>query len=270
VIATIGFGFIFLSLMLKSSLKTISILGFIIIFGYGLLQLIPFAPGSKINTILSLLFSSGAFPISSNRIFIMGYPPIPWLGIMLLGFAAGKLFELPVNERKKVFTRIGLASLFLFVLLRFINIYGDPVPWSPQKNLMFSFLSFININKYPPSLLFCLITLGIMFLILAIAEQENRLTPIFTVYGKVPLFYFVLHFYIIHILLLIILFLQGIRWSEMAFTAGNFGRPNGMESGLQLWAIYLIWIIIVTLLYLPCKRFGKYKSDHYYWWLRYL
>ena len=270
VIAAIGFGFIVLSLILKSSLKTISIIGFIIIFGYGLLQQISFAPGSKINTVLSLLFSSGAFPISSNRVFIMAYPPIPWLGIMLLGFAAGKLFELPFDERKKIFVRIGSGSLLLFIIIRFINIYGDPFPWSSQKNLMFSFLSFMNITKYPPSLLFCLITLGIMFLILAIAERKNRLTPIFTVYGKVPLFYFVLHFYIIHSLLLIILFLQGIRWSEMAFATGTFGRPNGTESGLQLWAVYLIWIIIVTLLYLPCKRFGKYKSGHSYWWLRYL
>ncbi len=270
VIAAIGFGFIILSLMLKLSLRAISIIGLIIIFGYGLLQLIPFVPGSKIDTIVSLFFSSGAFPISSNRVFLMAYPPIPWLGIMLVGFASGKLFELPVDERRMVFIRIGLGSLFLFAILRFINIYGDPVPWSFQKNLIFSFLSFININKYPPSLLFCLITLGIMFLILAIAERKNRLTPIFTVYGKVPLFYFVLHFYIIHSLLLIILFLQGIRWSEMTFATGTFGRPNGIESGLRLWAVYLIWIIIVTLLYLPCKRFGKYKSDHHYWWLRYL
>ncbi len=270
VIAAIGFGFIVLSLMLKSSLKTICVIGFIIIFGHGLLQLIPFAPGSAINTLLSFLFSSRAFSLSSNRVFIMAYPPIPWLGIMLLGFAAGKLFELPINERKKIFIRIGSGSILLFIIIRYINIYGDPSPWSPQKNLISRLLSFMNITKYPPSLLFCLITLGIMFLILAIGERKNRLTPIFTVYGKVPLFYFVLHFYIIHLLLLIILFLQGIRWSEMAFATGTFGRPNGIENGLQLWAVYLIWIIIVTLLYLPCKRFGKYKSDHHYWWLRYL
>jgi len=270
VIAAIGFGFIVLSLLIKSSLKTISIIGLMIIFGYGLLQLIPFAPDSKINTIISFFFSSGAFPISSNRVFMMAYPPVPWLGIMLVGFASGRLFELSVDKRKKIFIRIGIGSLLLFILLRFINIYGDPFPWSSQNNLMFSFLSFINITKYPPSLLFCLITLGIMFLILAFAERKTRFTPIVSVYGKVPLFYFVLHFYIIHILLLIILFLQGIRWSEMAFATGTFGRPNGMESGLQLWAVYLIWIAIVTLLYLPCNRFGKYKSGHDYWWLRYL
>lgn len=270
VIAAIGFGFIILSLMIKLSLRAISIIGLIIIFGYGMLQLIPFVPGSKTDAIVSFFFSPGAFPISSNRIFLMAYPPIPWLGIMLVGFASGKLFELPADERRIIFIRIGLGSLFLFAILRFTNIYGDPVPRSFQKNLMFSFLSFININKYPPSLLFCLITLGIMFIILAIAERKNHLTPIFSVYGKVPLFYFVLHFYIIHSLLLIILFLQGIRWSEMAFATGTFGRPNGIESGLKLWAVYLIWIIIVTLLYLPCRRFGKYKSEHHYWWLRYL
>jgi uncharacterized membrane protein len=270
VISAIGFGFIILSLLIRSSLKTICIIGLVILFFYGLLSLIPTTPGSTINTILSLLFSPGAFPISSNRVFLMAYPPIPWLGIMLIGFAAGKLFELSIDKRKKIFVRIGLGSLLLFIILRFMNIYGDPLPWSPQKNLVFSFLSFINISKYPPSLLFCLVTLGIMFLILAFVERENRFTPIVSVYGKVPLFYFVLHFYIIHLLLLIILFFQGIHWSEMAFATGTFGRPNGIKSGLPLWAIYLIWIALVTLLYIPCKRYGKYKLGHHYWWLRYL
>ncbi|HEV3222061.1 MAG TPA: heparan-alpha-glucosaminide N-acetyltransferase domain-containing protein [Puia sp.] len=267
VIGAIGFGFIILSLLLKSSLKTICITGLIIIFFYGLL---PLTPGSTINTILSLLFSSSAFTISSSHVFIMGYPPIPWLGIMLVGFAAGKLFELPGDQRKKIFIRIGLGSLLLFIFLRFINVFGDPFPWSSQKDSIFSFLSFINISKYPPSLLFCLVTLGIMFLVLAFAERENRFTPIVLVYGKVPLFYFVLHFYIIHILLLIILFFQGIHWSEMTFATGTFGRPVGKESGLALWVIYIIWIAIVTLLYIPCNWFGKYKSGHHYWWLRYL
>ena len=135
---------------------------------------------------------------------------------------------------------------------------------------MYSFLSFMNVSKYPPSLLFCLVTLGIMFLILALAERKNRFTPMVSVYGKVPLFYFVLHFYIIHMLLLIILLFQGIPWSRMDFASGTFGRPMGMESGLQLWAIYLIWITLVILLYIPCKRFGRYKSSHHYWWLRYI
>ena len=160
---------------LKASLKTIGIFGLVIIFCHNLFPIIPFGEGSIVKTILSPLFGPGAFPITPQTNFIMAYPPVPWLGIMLVGFASGKLFELPDDKRKKVFLEIGLGALLFFVVLRFINIYGDPSLWSSQKNSLYTFLSFMNVTKYPPSLLFCLITLGIMFLILAFAEQvENK------------------------------------------------------------------------------------------------
>ncbi len=271
VIAAIGFGFIFLSVLLKLSLKIICMTGLIIIFCHGLFPLIPFSQGSTIKTILSPLFSPGVFPIFSNRIFIMAYPPIPWLGIMLVGFSAGKLFELPDSERKRIFMQIGLGSLLLFVLLRFINIYGDPSLWSSQKTTLYSLLSFMNVTKYPPSLLFCLVTLGIMFLILAVTEQsKSRIVDITSVYGKTPLFYFIIHFYIIHSLLIIVLFLQGFHWAALNFASGTFGRPKGVESGVTLWAVYLIWIAVVMVLYKPCAWFGKYKAEHKRWWLRYI
>lgn len=271
VIAAIGFGFIILSLLLKVSLNKIAVAGLAILFCHDLLPLIPFGPGSIVKTILSPLFSPGVFQVFPNRVFDMAYPPIPWLGIMLVGFASGKLFELPRANRQRLFIRIGLASLLFFVVLRFINIYGDPSLWSAQKNAMYTFLSFMNVTKYPPSLLFCSVTLGTMFLLLAISENlKNRVTDIVSVYGKVPLAYFIVHFYIIHSLLIIILFLQGFHWADLRFASGNLGRPVGAESGLQLWAVYLIWIAVVVLLYKPCIWYGKYKADHNHWWLKYI
>jgi uncharacterized membrane protein len=271
VIAAIGFGFIVLSGMLRLSLKTICITGLVIIFCHALIALIPLRTGSSLKMIGSLFFSPGPTMLTASRVFVMAYPPIPWLGIMLVGFSAGKLFEMTVSDRKKIFLRIGLGSLLLFVVLRFINIYGDPSPWSYQKNNVFTFLSFMNISKYPPSLLFCLVTLGIMFLILAFAEQASgRIRAIPIVYGKTPLFYFIVHFYLIHFLLIIILLLQGFHWADMNFASGNFGRPNGAVSGLPLWAVYCIWICVVAVLYRPCAWFGKYKSEHGYWWLKYI
>ena len=271
VIAAIGFGFIILSLLLKSSTKTIGIIGLIIIFCHNLFPLIPFGEGSILKTILSPLFGPGAFPVTPQTNFIMAYPPVPWLGIMLVGFASGKLFELPDDKRKKVFLKIGLGALLFFVVLRFINIYGDPSLWSSQKNALYTFLSFMNVTKYPPSLLFCLITLGIMFLILAFAEKaKNKFTNIVSVYGKVPLFYFIVHFYLIHLTMIALMFLQGFHWSDLDFASGTFGRPKGVESGLELWAIYLIWIGVVLVLYKPCLWFGKYKAAHKQWWLKYI
>jgi uncharacterized membrane protein len=271
VIAAIGFGFIVLSFLLGLSSKTIGILGLLIIFCHNLIPLIPLEPHSMAKAILSPLFELSVSPLFSNRIFIMAYPPIPWLGIMLVGFASGKLFESTGNIRKKIFFQIGAAALLLFALLRFLNIYGDPAPWTSKKTTIFTFLSFMNITKYPPSLIFCLITLGIMFLILALTDQaENRITRIVNIYGKVPLFYFILHFYIIHTLLLILLFFQGFHWADLNFASGNFGRPKAAQSGVPLWSVYLIWIAVVTALYKPCAWFANYKTAHKDWWLKYI
>ncbi|MCV2487371.1 heparan-alpha-glucosaminide N-acetyltransferase domain-containing protein [Flavobacterium sp. SH_e] len=270
VIATIGFGFIVLGLLLKISSKTLGIIGLAIIAFHNLLPIIPFAENSIIKALLAPFFSPIVIPFS-GRAFIMGYPPIPWLGIMLVGFATGKFFALETEKRKKLFIKIGLNTLVLFIIIRFVNIYGDPALWTSQKDSVFTFLSFMNVTKYPPSLLFCLATLGIMFLLLAFAEQiQNGIKKVTLVYGKVPLFYFVVHFYIIHILTLIMLLAQGFNWSQFEFASGTFGRPKNLESGLPLWAIYLIWISVVTILYKPCQWFGKYKAENQHWWLKYI
>ncbi|MEP6927439.1 MAG: heparan-alpha-glucosaminide N-acetyltransferase domain-containing protein [Ginsengibacter sp.] len=271
VIAAIGFGFIILSVLLKASIRTILIIGLVIICCHNLLPLIPFREGSIVKDILSPLFSPGAFPVFSHTIFIMGYPPVPWLGIMLVGFVSGKLFDLPDIKRKNTFLKIGLGALLFFVVLRFINIYGDPSLWSSQKNILYTFLSFMNVTKYPPSFLFSLITLGIMFLILAFADKANKnFLNTGSVYGKVPLFYFLLHFYVIHFTMIAIMILQGFHWPDMDFASGTFGRPKGVKSGVQLWAIYLIWMAVVLILYKPCRWFGKYKDEHKQWWLKYI
>lgn len=271
VIATIGLGFIILALLLKLSSKTIAIIGLLIIFGHNLFSLIPFREGSIIEAVLSPLFSLGAFPMLTNKVFVMAYPPVPWLGIMLVGFATGKLFELQPVKRKKLFLKIGWIALLLFVVIRFVNIYGDPAPWSVQKQPVFTFLSFMNVTKYPPSLVFCLVTLGILFLILSLSEGgKGSVINIVSVYGKVPLFYFLVHFLLIHLTLLAVLYLQGFHWSQFEFASGTFGRPKGVQSGLPLWGIYLLWMGVVLVLYKPCVWYGRYKSSHKNWWLKYL
>jgi uncharacterized membrane protein len=260
VIATIGFGFIILSLLLKLNPKLIGIIGLIIIFSHNIFGLITFSNDSTLKTILTPLFNPMAIPFSHST-FVMGYPPLPWLGIMLVGFASGKLFELDEPKRKKTFLQLGLTSLALFIIIRVINIYGDSFPWARQKTNLYSFLSFINITKYPPSLVFCLFTLGFMFIMLFLFEGvHNKFSKIMAVYGKVPLFYFLVHWYIIHPILFLILFLQGYKSSDFIF-GFNFGRPKG-ESGVNIWIVYLIWIFVVVILYPLCKWYGNYKMKH--------
>ena len=270
VIATIGFGFIVLSFLVKASVKTIAAIGLAILFLHDLAPLVPFAESSVLKQVLMPFFGPAAFPFGGGRLFIMAYPPIPWLGILLTGFAAGRLFEKTGKERKMIFLRLGLFSLVLFLLIRGLNVYGDPVPWSSQKNTLFTFLSFLNVTKYPPSLCFTLVTLGVMFLMLAAAEGlTNAVARITTVYGKVPLFYFLVHWYIIHPILFLIVFLQGYKASELVFGT-NFGRPKA-SSGLSLGWIYLLWLLVVIALYPLCKRYGEYKAKHREKeWLRYL
>jgi uncharacterized membrane protein len=252
VIAAIGCGFIILALLLTCSTKTIGIMGLTILF---LHNLSPLAPA-----IIRPLFSPGAFPLPGNRLLVMGYPPVPWLGLMLVGFACGRFFAWDSRQRKSLFLKLGMASIALFILLRCINRYGDTAPWSPQKNGLFTFLSFINVTKYPPSLQFCLLFAGIMFLILyAIDNIQNRWTIVVSVYGQVPLFYFLVHWYILHPLVFIMVYLQGFTSSDMVF-GFHFGRPKS-GSGLPLWAIYLVWISMVAAMYPLCKWYARYRQN---------
>lgn len=270
VIAAIGFGFIILGLSLKATPKALGLAGLAIIVLHQLVSFIPLDDNSTAKTMVSLFFNPGAFPFST-RVFVMAYPPVPWLGIMLAGFGAGKFFELPAERRRLLFAKIGLGALVLFALVRYINHYGDPVKWIAQEGGVYTFLSFINISKYPPSLLFCLVTLGIMFIMLALTEGANQqLLKVASVYGRVPLFYFLAHFFLIHTLMVIMMLWQGFPWAEMNFAAGTFGRPKGVQSGVDLPQIYLIWIAVVVALYQPCRWFAEYKSQHNQAWLKYV
>jgi uncharacterized membrane protein len=270
VIAAIGVGFIILSLLLRASKRTILIIGLTIIFLHNLSAFIPSSDRSLASKIFMMFLAPGALPFGKGGLFIMGYPPIPWLGIMLVGFAAGRVFDYSIEKRKAVFVKIGLAALALFLLVRGINIYGDSFKWSTQKNGLFTLLSFLNMTKYPPSLAFCLLTLGVMFLLLSLVEGvRNKFTAIATVYGKVPLFYFLIHWYIIHPLMFLIVFFQGYKVSDLVFGT-KLGRPEGV-SGLNLGYVYLIWLLVVLSLCPLCKWYGNYKEKHKEKkWLRYL
>jgi len=269
VIATIGAGFILLALLSRLSWGVTATIAVILFFGHDLLARVPLPSSPVPRFIATLFFSIGVFP--GDRItFLIAYPILPWLGIMLTGFSAGRLFTLAPERRSRIFLRFGLGALALFVLLRFANVYGDPVPWSVQKDTVFTLLSFLNVNKYPPSLLFSLLTLGIILLMLAAAERrDNRVTRILLVYGRVPMFYFLVHFYIIHLLLFVMVFAQGFHPSDLQFGPFLNGRP-AKGSGIPLGAVYLVWVGLIVALYPVCRWYGRYKAAHKEKkWLRY-
>ncbi|QNF32000.1 DUF1624 domain-containing protein [Adhaeribacter swui] len=271
VIAVIGLSFIILALLLRLSSKTIGLIGLMIILGHNLLDYLPLNNNSAVVQLIMPLFRSAVFPVTPQFTIVLAYPLVPWLGIMLAGFGAGPLFSLPVATRKAIFLKICLATFSFFLLLRFSNFYGDPATWSGQKNSIFTFLSFINVTKYPPSLLFTCLTLSVLFLVLAFAEDlKGKLVKIITIYGRVPLFYYILHWYLLHTIMLVVVFLQGYQWADLKFGVFQFGRPE-QPSGVGLGATYLIWFSVVVVLYPFCNWFQKYKASHpQKQWLRFL
>jgi uncharacterized membrane protein len=284
VIGTIGAGMILLSFLSRLSVRWLLPITAIIFFGHDLLPFPPpmamTAPNASLTLpiLKALAWVPGNFQVTPNLLILIAYPILPWLGIMLTGFVAARWFEQPTPERKRLILRTGLIALGLFIILRLINAYGDPDPWSAQKDHLFSLLSFLNVTKYPPSLDFSLLTLGGLFLILAAAEgrapdilaaaeprspqtSTNPLSRILLVFGRVPLFYFVVHFYLIHVLVIIVAATQGYNLTKISFGAFQFGPPPTAGS-LPTWCIYPIWIAIVAVMYPLSRWYGRYKATH--------
>ncbi|HLX91315.1 MAG TPA: heparan-alpha-glucosaminide N-acetyltransferase domain-containing protein [Puia sp.] len=272
VIAAIGFGFIGLAILLPLKAKTIGLTGLFIIFSHDLLAGVSFAKDSIWEIVWTIFMSAGFFQISSHFLLSAVYPYIPWLGVMLAGYSAGTIFHLPESRRRRTLLLIGVGALTLFVIVRFLNFYGDPNPWARQKTFLFTILSFINTTKYPPSLLFTLMTLGISMIILSFAENwENRLSGILVVYGRVPFFYWMVHWFVIHFIAIGFFLWQGYHWNDLQFSGFGFGHPKNGTGGVGLGVLYLFWVLVVLLMYPISKAYGDYKSVHREKkWLRYL
>ena len=208
--------------------------------------------------------------------FVIGYPILPWLGILILGYYLGQLYapDVAPNRRKKMLRNLGLFFIGAFIVIRAINHYGDPSPWSVQRNGLYTVLSFINVTKYPPSLCYILMTLGPAFLFLAYTEGPlNKFASAISVFGRVPFFYYILHIYIFHGIAVLAAMSQGHPASDMTnITAWVTSNPRLKGYGFDLWVVYLIWLLVVLALYPLCKRFDAYKRSHQAQkkWLSYL
>jgi uncharacterized membrane protein len=176
-------------------------------------------------------------------------------------------------RRKRTFLFLGAGAIALFILLRAVNLYGDPAHWSVQKDPVFSCLSFLNVSKYPPSLLYILVTLGPAFVVLAVTEDwRNSFTEKIQVFGRVPMFYYILHLYLIHLLAVIAAAVTGHKWTDMILRNRVYATTHLVGYGFNLVTVYIVWAGVILILYPLCKWFGRYKSAHQaeYWWLSYL
>jgi len=277
VIWAIGVSMFILGFLIRLPYKVILGLGLLIVFGHNLLDFREAAPGFDGGFFMDLLHSSkwASYQFIGDSNLIIAYPFLPWLGLMIVGYCIGKLF-LPQFEparRKKHLTQMGIGLLVLFIVLRSINIYGDPVEWSQQKDGLYTFFSFINIYKYPPSLLYMCVTIGFLLLLLPHLEKlENRFTKIMVVFGRTAFIYYILHLYLIHAFAMISFYIHGhtlekISEGESVFK-WKFVVPG---EGFGLLGVYLIWIFVILCLYPLCKWYDNYKTNNKEkWWLSYL
>lgn len=265
VIWVIGCSMIILALLSRLSFKVVLIAGLLLFFGHNILDKVTL-PSSSLLTILFTARGS-VIPLMPGYIVLALYAVLPWTGIMLLGYCTGYFYKQGIftqQRRQSIFLLIGTSLILLFIILRFTNVYGDPSPYTK------GWPSFLNTSKYPPSLLYSCMTLGPAFIFLAVLENaKGKWSEIISTYGNVPFFYYVLHFYLLHSLLVIAFFAAGYNTSQIVDPNVPFlFRPASF--GYSLGTVYLIWLAIVTFLYFPCRWFVKYKQQHQFRWLKYV
>jgi uncharacterized membrane protein len=198
------------------------------------------------------------------------YPLIPWIGVLAAGYAFGALYRLDQARRRRILFRLGGTITLGFIVLRAINVYGDPSHWSVQTKPVMTALSFLAVSKYPPSLLFLMMTLGPAMLFLGWFDGRARgaLARIFIVYGRVPLFFYVLQWIMTHSLAILAGRIAG-RPTEYLFTNIGLAPPPAPGSGFGLATVYALWILGVALLYPLCRWYAGVKARRQDWWLSY-
>lgn len=273
VIWAIGVSMILLGILSRISHRLVLIVGLILFFGHNILNYLSLPDQATTSgRIVATLFSaSGTFiPVGANHTIGVFYAILPWTGAMFLGFWIGRWYNTAFDaaKRKRYLFYSGLTLFLAFITLRYLNGYGNPLPRQTYTDALKNVYSFFNVSKYPPSLQYFGMTLGPALMLLASIENvKNWFTKVTLVYGKVPFFYYVIHFYILHILLVIVFFANGHGAKDIAEQPFFFLHSG---DGFKLGIVYLIWLAVVAALYRPCLWFQKYKATHKEWWLRYV
>ncbi len=282
VIWGLGWSMVAMALIVRLPARWIGALGLGMIATHNLLDRINPASFGKLAWLWMFLHTPGRIPITAHLQFSIRYVLIPWVGVMAAGFAFGNLLLRP--DRRKWILTLGISATALFFVLRMFNLYGNGVaglpfgyprsagPWSVQPTLSLTVISFFNTLKYPPSLDYLLMTLGPALTLLGLldrAKAQRGLSRILMVFGRVPLFYYVLHLYLIHILAILVALAFHQPVLHGSVIADFAKKPVGYGHGLPF--IYAMWILAVAILYLPCLWFMKLRTRHRDWaWLSYL
>ncbi len=273
VLWALGWAMIALAGLIWLPIPAIAAIGIVMVAGHNLLDGISTARFGAWAPLWTILHAPGILFNNGRVLVVISYVLIPWVGVTALGFCLGKLFQDNAERRKTWLLWLGIGLTAAFLILRLANIYGDPVPWSPQGSPLWTLISFLNVTKYPPSLLFLAMTLGPVLLVLrAFESRVPQLLQPALIIGKVPLFFFILHFLLIHLLAVLASWLRYGEIGEM-FRSPDLGhfpfsQPPGW--GEPLPVIYAVWIAVVLILYPLCRWYARVKQRNKARWLSYL
>jgi uncharacterized membrane protein len=245
------------------SVNVVTILGFVLIVTHNAFDTVATASFGTLAPLWSILHVQGSVVQNPDYVIFVAYPLIPWIGVTAAGYGLGRIFDWSAGDRRAFLRRAGIGFVVAFVVLRMTNVYGDPVPWTPQSSAVRTLLSFLNANKYPPSLDYLLMTIGPALLFL---RAIDGYTPSFLksslVFGQVPLFYFLLHLPLIHLLAVVVCLARygAAHWMFESPSLARYPFTRPPDWGYGLPAVYFVWIAVVLGLYPLCRWFAGVKQ----------
>ena len=272
VLWALGWSMVALGFLVHLPLRVLTVLSVSSIVLHNLTDSVRASQFGSAALIWNILHQPGLFRVDGIPL-LSAYPLVPWIFVMAAGFCFGPVVSLPPPQRRQWMVRAGVALTAAFIVIRGLNVYGDPVRWSSQFPGM-TLLSFLRCTKYPPSLDFLLMTLGPAMLLMAWFERYtwSKTNPLI-VFGRVPLFYFLVHFYVAHALTIPFALLRYGRAEFLVNPLPSMGGPAKLfpaDFGYALWVVYAVWIGVVAMMYPLCLWFARLKERKRAWWLSYL
>ena len=273
VIWMLGLAMVVLAALVHLPARWLAALSIAVIAGHNLFDSVEPSRFGGAAWVWDILHQQAVFRFRGAN-FLVAYPLVPWIAVMAAGYCLGPVLRWEPARRQRFLVRLGIALSIAFVVIRALNRYGEPVPWAVQHSALFTVLSFLNCTKYPPSLDFLLMTLGPALVAMAWLERVrfSDANPLI-VFGRVPLFYFVVNLAVIHVLAILVGFFRYGWHGFLLLPAPSMGGPAQAfpaNYGISLLSVYWMWIAVVVMLYPVCRWYAQLKQRRHDWWLSYL